>query len=102
MAVPFIVSDIEGSAGGDELLDHEPLAPVRGQDERSAPADKSVATLNSVRPMQSAQWPYPVLFWTSSPAPAVLSCSTTSLWPFDAAQMSAVLLPRSPVSCRVV
>ena len=30
-----------------------------------------------------------------------MSCSITSVWPFDAAQMSAVLLPRSPVSCRV-
>jgi hypothetical protein len=94
-AVPVVVSDIEGSAGGDELLDHERLALRRGQDERGVPADKSVAALNDVRPMQSAQRPYPSLPWTSSPAPAAMSCSTTSVWPFDAAQMSAVTLPRS-------
>jgi hypothetical protein len=58
-AVPFVVLDIESSAGGDELLDHGRAAPRRSQDERSDPAKKSVAALNSVRPRQSAQWPYP-------------------------------------------
>ncbi len=95
MAVPFVVLDIEGSAGGDELLDHERVAVHRGQDERSVPAEKSVAALNGVRPMLSAQRPYPSLSWTSSPAPAAMSCSTTGVWPFNAAQMSAVLLPRN-------
>ena len=94
-AVPFVALDIESGAGGDELLDHGRVALRRGQDERSAPADKSVATLNGVRPMQSAQRPYPSLSWTSRAAPAAMSCSTTSVWPFDAAQMRAVSLPRS-------
>jgi hypothetical protein len=61
-ALPFAVMDVEGSAGGDELLDHEPVALRRSQDERGVPAKKSVAALNSVRPMQSAQRPYPTLF----------------------------------------
>jgi hypothetical protein len=87
-------------AGGDELLDHERVAVGRGQDERSEPAETSAAALNSVRPMQSAQRPYPSLFLTSSPALAAMSCSTTSVWPQHAAGMSAVSLPRSPVSCR--
>ena len=60
-AVPVVVLHIEGSAGGDELLDHERLALRRGQDERGDPAEKSVAALNSVRPMYSAQRPYPSL-----------------------------------------
>ena len=99
--------DIEGGAGGDELLDHVRVALHRGRDERSErseSAEKSAAGLNknSVRQMQTPHGPYPMLFWTSSPAPAAMSCSITSVWPFDAAQMSAVLLPRSPVSCRVV
>ena len=94
-AVPFIVLHIESGAGGDELLDHERVDPRRGTDKRSAPAEMSVATLNGVWPMQSAQWPYPSLPWTSSPAPAAMSCSTTGVWPFIAAKMSAVLLPRS-------
>jgi hypothetical protein len=42
-----------------------------------------------------------VLLWTSSFAPAAMSCSTSLVWPFDAAKMSAVCLPRRPVSCRV-
>jgi hypothetical protein len=98
MAVPVAVLDIEGSAGGDELLDHRRVAFHRCQDERSAPAKKSVAALNSVWPMQSLQsahGPYPSLFWTSSPAPAAMNCSTTGVWPSDAAKMSAVTLPRS-------
>jgi hypothetical protein len=41
MAVPFIVLHIEGSAGGDELLDHRRVAVHRGRDERSVPAEKS-------------------------------------------------------------
>ncbi len=86
--------EIESGAGGDELLDHRRVALRRGQDERGVPAENSVAGLNSVRPMQSAQRPYPSLFWTSSLAPAAMSCSTMSVWPFDAAQMSAVFLPR--------
>ena len=45
--------------------------------------------------MQSAQGPYPSLFWTSSLAPAAMSCSTAGVWPFDAAQMRAVVLPRN-------
>ena len=45
--------------------------------------------------MQPAQWPYPALPWTSSLAPAAMSCSTTGVWPFAAAEMSAVLLPSS-------
>ncbi len=102
MAVPFVVSDIEPGAGGDELLDHGRVALRCGPDERSVPAEKSVATLNGVRPMQlngvrpmqSAQRPYPSLFWTSSPAPAAMSCSTTRVWPSDAAEMSAATLPR--------
>ena len=93
-AVPFIVLHIEGSAGGDELLDHGRVAVRRGPDERSAPAEKSVAGLNGVRPMQSAQWPYPSLFCTSRAAPAAMSSSTTGVWPFIAAEMSAVSLPR--------
>ena len=44
---------------------------------------------------QSAQGPYPLLFWTSSFAPAAMSCSTTSVWLYIAAPMSAVLLPRT-------
>ena len=87
--------NIESRAGGNELLDHERLAVRRGQHERSVSAEKSVATLNSVRLMQSAQRQYALLFWTSSPAPAAMSCSTTSFWPFDAAKMSAVFLPRN-------
>jgi hypothetical protein len=55
----------------------------------------SVAGLNSVWPMQSAQRPYPSLSWTSSLAPAAMSCSTTGVWPLCAAEMSAVLLPSS-------
>ena len=51
--------------------------------------------LNSVKPWQSAQRPYPALFWTSRAAPAAMSCSTTSVWPCIAAEMSAVILPRS-------
>jgi hypothetical protein len=94
-ALPFAVMDVEGSAGGDELLDHEPVALRRGPDERGVPAKKSVAALNSVRPMKSAQRPYPTLFWTSSPTPAAMSCSTTGVRPFIAAEMSAVSLPRS-------
>jgi hypothetical protein len=90
-----IVLDIEGGAGGDELLDHESLALHRGPDERSESAEKSVAGLSSVRPTQSAQVPYPSLSWTSSFTPAAMSCSITSVWPFDAAQMSAVYLPGS-------
>ncbi len=86
--------DIEGGAGGDELLDHERVAVRRGHDERSEPAVKSAAGLNSVRPMQLSQGPYPCLSWTSSLAPAAMSCSTTGVWPFFAALMSAVLLPR--------
>ena len=82
-------------AGGDELLDHACVALRRGRDERSGPAEKSVAALNGVRPMQSAQRPYPSLFWISSLAPAAMSCSTTGVWLFDAAKMSAVSLPRS-------
>jgi hypothetical protein len=58
----------------------------------------SVAALNGVRPMQSAQRPYPLLLWTSSPPPAAMSCSTTGEWPFIAAQMIAVFLPRSRLS----
>ena len=100
-ALPVVVLDIVSRAGGDELLDHERVALRRGTDERSVPAEKSVAALNSVRPMQSAQGPYPSLFWTSSLAPAAMSCSTTGVWPFHAAKMSAVFLPRSPVSCRI-
>jgi hypothetical protein len=95
MAVPFIVLHIEGSAGGDELLDHGRVAVHRGRDERSVPAEVSAAGLNSVRPMQSAQWPYPSFFWTSRAAPAPMSCSTMSVWPQDAAKMSAVSLPRN-------
>jgi hypothetical protein len=94
MAVPFVFLAIEGSAGADELLDHERVAPGRGQDERGVPAEKSVAALNGVRPMQSAQGPHPSLFCTSRAAPAAMSCSITGVWPFDAAQMSAVSLPR--------
>jgi hypothetical protein len=94
-AVPFVVLDIESDAGGDELLDHEREAVRRGRDERSVPAEKSVTALNSVRPMQSAQRPYPSLFWTSSPTPAAMSCSTTGVWPSNAAKMRAVSLPRS-------
>jgi hypothetical protein len=41
--LPFVVLDVEGGAGGDELLDHERVALHRGQDERSDPAEKSVA-----------------------------------------------------------
>ena len=59
MALPFVVLDIESGAGGDELLDHGRVAPRRGQDERSVPAEMSVAGLNGVQPMQSAQRPYP-------------------------------------------
>jgi hypothetical protein len=61
-AVPFVFLDIEPGTGGDELLDHEPVALRRSQDERGFPAKKSFAALNSVRPMQSAQRPYPTLF----------------------------------------
>ena len=35
-----------------------------------------------------------MLFRASRAAPAAMSCSTTSVWPDIAAQMSAVLLPR--------
>ena len=94
MAAPFVALDVESGAGRDELLDHERVAPTRGRDERSVPAEKSVAALNGVRPMLSAQRPYPSLSWTSSPAPAAMSCSTTGVWPHDAAKMSAVSLPR--------
>jgi hypothetical protein len=41
MAVPIAVLDIEGGAGGDELLDYESVAVHRGPDERSAPAESS-------------------------------------------------------------
>ncbi len=62
-ALPVAVLNIEGGSGSDELLDHERVALRRGQDERSVPAEKSVAGPNSVRPMQSAsqsdQGPYP-------------------------------------------
>jgi hypothetical protein len=87
--------DIEGGAGGDELLDHERVALHRGPDERSEPAKMSVAGLSSVRPIQSAHGPYPSLSSTSRAAPAAMSCSTTSGWPLNAAKMSAVSLPRS-------
>ena len=40
-AVPIAVLDIEGGAGGDELLGHERVAVHRGRDERSSPAEKS-------------------------------------------------------------
>ena len=88
------VLDIESRAGGDELLDHERVALKRGQDERSEPAETSAIGSNSVRPMQSADWSYPSLSWTSRAAPAAMSCSTTSVWPKIAAKMSAVTLPR--------
>ncbi len=88
-----MVLHIEGGAGGDELLDHERVALHRGQDERSQPAEKSVAGLSRVRQMQSPHGPYPSWSWTSSFTPAAMSCSTTSGWPFIAAQMSAVYLP---------
>ncbi len=96
-ALPFVVLDIECGAGGDELLDHQRVALRRGRDERSEPAKKLVAGLNknSVRQMQTPHGPYPLLFWISSPAPAAMSCSTTCVWPFTAAKMSAVSLPRS-------
>ena len=61
-ALPCVVLDLDFRAGGDELLDHERVAVRRGRDERSVPAEVSVATLNGVRPMQSAQRPYPTLF----------------------------------------
>jgi hypothetical protein len=38
-----VVLDIEGGAGGDELLDHERVARHRGRDERSESAEKSAA-----------------------------------------------------------
>jgi hypothetical protein len=38
-----IVLGIDSRAGGDELLDHERVAIMRGRDERSVPAEKSVA-----------------------------------------------------------
>ena len=79
-ALPFVVLDVESGAGGDELLDHRRVALRRGPDERGVPDEKSVAALNSVRPMQSAQRPYPSLPWTSSPAPpkSVLSLPSSS------------------------
>ena len=91
-ALPVVVLDIESGAGSDELLDHGRVALPRGQDERSVPAENSAAGLNGVRPMQSAQRPYPSLVLTSSPAPAAMSCSTMSVWPFEAAEMRAVVL----------
>ncbi len=42
-ALPFVVLDIEGGAGGDELLDHGCVALHRGPDERCAPATKAAA-----------------------------------------------------------
>ena len=78
-----------------ELLGLACVALKRSHDERSDPAEKSVAGFSSVRPMQWAHDPYPLLLWASSLAPAAMSCSTTIVWPFDAAKMSAVLLPRS-------
>jgi hypothetical protein len=50
---------------------------------------------HSAQAIYSEQGPYPLLLWTSSPAPAAMSCSTMGLWPLDAAKMSAVSLPRS-------
>jgi hypothetical protein len=58
-ALPVVVLDIESGTGGDELLDHSCVALRRGRDERGVPAEKSAAAFNSVRPMQSAQRPYP-------------------------------------------
>ena len=40
-AVPVGVLDIEGGAGGDELLDHQRVALKRRPDERSFPAERS-------------------------------------------------------------
>ncbi len=40
-ALPVVVLDIKGGAGGDELLDHERVALQRGQEERRAPAETS-------------------------------------------------------------
>ncbi len=90
--------DIESGAGGVELLDHKRVALKRGPDERSVPNEKSNPSAvgsDSARPIYSAQGPYPLQFWASRAAPAAMSCSTTSVWPFIAAKMSAVYLPRS-------
>ena len=87
--------DIEWGAGGDELLDHQRVARLRGRDVRSESAEKSAAGLSSVRQTLTQHGPYPLLSWTSSAAPAATSCSTTSVWPSNAAAMSAVLLPRT-------
>jgi hypothetical protein len=38
-ALPIAVLDIEGGAGGDELLDYEREPLQRGHEERSAPAE---------------------------------------------------------------
>ena len=40
-ALPFVVLDLEGGAGGDELLDHKRVALKRRPDERSFPAERS-------------------------------------------------------------
>ena len=58
-AVPIAVLDIEGGAGGDELLDHGRVAVIRGPDERSVPAETYGSDGTRVRPMQSAHGPYP-------------------------------------------
>ena len=94
-AVPSAALDIEFRAGCNELLGLACVALKRSHDERSDPAEKSVAGFSSVRPMQWAHDPYPLLLWASSLAPAAMSCSTTNVWPLNAAMMSAVTLPRS-------
>ena len=58
-------------------------------------AKSQLAGSDSAKPSQSAQGPYPSLNLTLRSAPAAMSCSTMSVWPQDAAEMSAVSLPRS-------
>ena len=55
-ALPNVVLDIEFCCGGDELLDHLRVALHRGQDERSAPAERgSCPVSDGAQTMHSAQ-----------------------------------------------
>ncbi len=73
-SVPTVVLDIEAGAGGNELLDHERLTLVRGEDERRAPA-KKVGSRLGYRTAVAVGYigPYPRLLLTSTPAPAAMS-----------------------------
>jgi hypothetical protein len=76
--VPIVALEIEAGAGGNELLDHERVTLPRGQHECSAPA--RIGCRLGYRTASTAGYigPYPSLVLRSRPAPAEMSCSTTS------------------------